>query len=113
MKSKRPACALPISRVLLSGLAAATLSCSAAPSGPMDPNCIRMVDTFGEAGTVSVKVETVATGLEVPWGIAFLPGGGMLVTERPGRIRAIRGGKLTGPIAEIAVSTDNESGLLG
>lgn len=38
------------------------------------------------------KIERVATGLETPWGIAFLPGGRMLVTERPGRIVVIEPG---------------------
>jgi aldose sugar dehydrogenase len=37
---------------------------------------------------------TVASGLQNPWGLAFLPGGDILVTERPGRIRLIRGGEL-------------------
>ena len=32
--------------------------------------------------------------LQSPWGLAFLPDGGMLVTERPGRLRVIRDGKL-------------------
>ncbi len=36
-----------------------------------------------------VSVDTLATGLEVPWGIAFAPDGRAFVTERPGRIRAI------------------------
>jgi len=36
----------------------------------------------------------VADGLMNPWSIAFLPGGDMLVTERPGRLRIIRNGKL-------------------
>lgn len=36
-----------------------------------------------------VVVETVATGLEHPWGAAFLPGGRILVTERPGRLRLV------------------------
>lgn len=36
-----------------------------------------------------IRVETVASGLAHPWALAFLPGGGMLVTERPGRVRFV------------------------
>jgi aldose sugar dehydrogenase len=42
--------------------------------------------------TVSTKV--IATGLEAPWGLAFLSDGRLLVTERPGRLRIIQDGKL-------------------
>lgn len=37
-----------------------------------------------------VAWETLTTGLEHPWGLAFLPDGDMLVTERPGRLRWVR-----------------------
>lgn len=40
------------------------------------------------------RVVTVAEGLVNPWSIAFLPGGDMLVTERPGRLRIVRNGVL-------------------
>jgi glucose/arabinose dehydrogenase len=40
------------------------------------------------------QVVTVADGLQNPWGMAFLPDGDLLVTERPGRLRIIRGGQL-------------------
>jgi glucose/arabinose dehydrogenase len=40
------------------------------------------------------RLETVAASLDTPWGLAFLPNGDMLVTERPGALRLIRKGKL-------------------
>ena len=40
------------------------------------------------------RVVTVADGLMTPWAIAFLPDGDMLVTERQGRLRIIREGRL-------------------
>lgn len=42
----------------------------------------------------TVKLEVVVKGLETPWGIAFLPDGRMLVTERPGRLRLVEKGRL-------------------
>ena len=40
------------------------------------------------------KIEIVARNLETPWGLAFLPDGRMLITERPGRLRIVAKGQL-------------------
>ncbi|MCA3586003.1 MAG: PQQ-dependent sugar dehydrogenase [Methylocystis sp.] len=62
----------------------------------------------------SVTVETVANGLENPWGLAFLPDGRMLVTERPGRMRIVApDGALSAPLTGVPnVSARNQGGLL-
>jgi len=42
----------------------------------------------------NVKTTTIVEGLERPWGMAWLPDGSVLITERPGRLRIVRNGKL-------------------
>ena len=47
----------------------------------------------------AIKVETFAKGLVHPWGMAFLPDGRLLVTERPGRLRIVgKDGTLSAPL---------------
>lgn len=60
------------------------------------------------------RVTEVAKGLEHPWGLAFLPDGRMLVTERPGRLRIIaRDGKLSAPLTGVPrVHAQGQGGLL-
>lgn len=82
-------------------------------SAPADPQCQLVESGPGPPGTTAIRAETVVDGLEVPWGIAFLPNGDLLATERAGRLRLVRGGKLLPPIATIPVSQESESGLLG
>jgi glucose/arabinose dehydrogenase len=49
-----------------------------------------------------IKVDTVASGLDHPWSLQFLPDGNMLVTERPGRMRIVsRDGKLGAPLGGV------------
>ena len=44
------------------------------------------------------KIEVLARGLETPWGLAFLPDGRVLITERPGRLRIVDKGQLLPPV---------------
>jgi aldose sugar dehydrogenase len=62
-----------------------------------------------------LKIETIAKGLENPWGLAFLPDGRFLLTERPGgRMRIVsRDGKVSDPVRGVpAVYTSEQGGLL-
>ena len=60
------------------------------------------------------RIVPVVDGLMNPWSIAFLPGGDMLVTERPGRLRIVRKGKLLeAPVAGVPqVMARGQGGLL-
>ena len=63
---------------------------------------------------LAAKVVDVARGLEHPWGLAFLPDGRMLVTERPGRLRiATPDGTLSEPLSGVPpVYARGQGGLL-
>ncbi|MHA1536760.1 MAG: PQQ-dependent sugar dehydrogenase [Alphaproteobacteria bacterium] len=66
------------------------------------------------ARPAGVAVATWIEGLEAPWSLAFLPDGRALVSERPGRIRMIRGAKLLpAPVALIRSALGGEGGLMG
>jgi aldose sugar dehydrogenase len=82
-------------------LAAASVACVAEEATP--------------AGRSAVRLVTVAEGLEHPWGMAFLPDGRMLVTERPGRLRIVAQDGTVGPALEgvPAVDANDQGGLLG
>lgn len=63
--------------------------------------------------TVTIAAETVAENLDHPWGLAFLPGGALLVTERSGTMRIVDKGKVSKPIANVpSVVASGQGGLL-
>lgn len=60
-----------------------------------------------------VTATPVASGLDHPWALGFLPDGRMIVTERPGTLRLIRDGLLSEPIAGVPkVAASGQGGLL-
>lgn len=64
--------------------------------------------------SVAFEVVTVASGLDKPWGMTFLPDGRMLVTEKPGRLRVVKtDGTMSEPVAGLpAVDARGQGGLL-
>lgn len=65
-----------------------------APSGLVVPPLPEGPVIYDTAEGQTIRVVVLARDLEQPWSIAFLPAGDLLVTERPGRLRLIRDGRL-------------------
>jgi glucose/arabinose dehydrogenase len=88
------------------------------PLKALSPRLSRLVAVFGlalgGAAVAQPHPETIASGLENPWGVTFLPGGRFLVTERPGRLRLITAdGKIGAPVAGLpAIAAGGQGGLL-
>lgn len=69
---------------------------------------------ISKVADIKPQVEVIARNLEVPWALAFLPNGDILATERIGRVRLIKNGKLEEKsVATINVKQTGESGLHG
>ena len=62
----------------------------------------------------SPKAQTVASGLQNPWAVAFLPDGRFLVTERPGRLRVVNADGQVQPAVQglPEVAAGGQGGLL-
>jgi glucose/arabinose dehydrogenase len=83
-----------------------------------------LLSVFGITGPISaqefvtkrgpIRVSTIAAGLDHPWGLAFLPDGRKLVTERSGQLRIVEAdGRLSAPLANVpAVYARGQGGLL-
>ncbi len=84
------------------------------PGEPRSAGCLLVEEGAGPTGQDPLLVEVVATGLEVPWGLAFLDAETLLVTERPGRVRLVQGGVVRSqPVVTLDVAALGEGGLLG
>jgi len=126
--------------LLLSGIVAAGLACASdsgkaavgqhsstggttacKPLESREPNASNQQPAFPgqtraceEKSNVAFEVTVVARGLEHPWAVEPLPGGDLLVTERPGRMRVISAaGEVGPPIANVPkVVARGQGGLL-
>lgn len=80
----------------------------------MSQPCLGEDTTTIETKAGAIRVSTIAQGLENPWGLAFLPDGRMLVTERPGRLRIVtKDGTVSEPLKGVPqVFAEGQGGLL-
>jgi glucose/arabinose dehydrogenase len=78
------------------------MACTATPDAQVFPS---------SAG--NIMIETFAKGLDHPWALAFLPDGGILVTERPGRMHIVaKDGKISPAFAGVPkVFASGQGGL--
>lgn len=81
---------------------------------PLDADALALQSPTPDPLTGVVSTETVASGLEHPWALDFLPDGRMLVTERPGRLRIVEAdGRVHEPLTGLpAVQAAGQGGLL-
>jgi glucose/arabinose dehydrogenase len=100
-------------------LAPAALALALALGALLSPAPARAQSGIGQGEVVrsehgAFRVRTFASGLDHPWGAAFLPDGRMLLTERPGRLRLLeRDGSVSTPLDGVpAVLAAGQGGLL-
>ena len=81
---------------------------------PLGISSVASGQTVVRSALHDFRIVTVAENLIQPWSMAFLPGGDMLVTERPGRLRIIRNGQLLpNPVEGVPeVLAQGQGGLL-
>ncbi|HEY9549574.1 MAG TPA: PQQ-dependent sugar dehydrogenase, partial [Kiloniellaceae bacterium] len=106
MTEGRRASSSPSASALLAGFALALVALAQAPAAAAD-------EAVERSEQQDFRIETLAGGLDHPWSLAFLPDGGLLITERAGRLRLFKdGGLLEEPITSVPeVSARGQGGL--
>lgn len=80
------------------------------PAAPPDAG-----EVFVAQDGTRFTAQVVASGLDIPWSLAFAPDGRLFITERPGRVRIVAGGRLLEEPALVVedIGAVGEAGLLG
>lgn len=111
-------------RILFAGFCALIIlayACGHPPpgrgAGEVESTSVQPEQSQGQTaaqGAVKFRIETVVSGLEVPWSIVWAPDGRMIFSERPGRVRVFQNGKLRAqPLFVVPdVEPGGESGLM-
>lgn len=110
----------PIAALLLSGLTLGPAGPALAELNQSPPNAAGQQPAFaGQTRApeltdgVALRPQVVVSGLDSPWGLALLPDGDWLITERPGRLRLLSKGELSEPIRNLPkVDARGQGGLL-
>ncbi|OFW06707.1 MAG: glucose dehydrogenase [Acidobacteria bacterium RIFCSPLOWO2_12_FULL_67_14b] len=106
---------------LVAGVSTPAIAAAQAPVDPrpannpeQKPAVAGQTDAPEQKSNVAFEVVNLVEGLQNPWGMAFLPGGKMLITERPGRLRVLGAdGKLSPPVTGLpSVDARGQGGLL-
>jgi len=100
----------PILSFTLLVIALVSLACDRPPTGKGAGE----VESSPQS-SINFRVETIVSGLSVPWSIVWAPDGRMIFTERAGRVRVYENGKLREqPLFTVPdVEPTGESGLMG
>lgn len=107
--------AIPIAVVIAVLVSIAIAQSARRPSTPRSEGQTPAPSSPQPASTkIANRITDYATGLEHPWGMAFLPDGRLLVTERPGRLRVVaKNGQLSAPVKGVPeVVARGQGGLL-
>lgn len=93
---------------------ASTTAQTISPTPKSSPSNLTVAQSGNVTVAGGVQKTTVVEGLEHPWSLAWLPDGAMLITERSGRLRIVRNGKLDPtPIAGVPpVFAEGQGGLM-
>jgi len=74
--------------------------------------CTAMLTSLHVFAT-KLHIDTVASGLAYPWGLAFLPDSRMLVSERGGQLRLVKDGKISAPLKGLpTIFAQDQCGLM-